>query len=240
MKKLILLFTIVLLSNSNTAFAHYLWLETSAKGNLNESQEVQVFFGEYAYGVVEEAQGEAFKGVRDFKLWLVDPSGKKHLLKTTAKADHYSAEFTPKVDGVYLVYLENQNIDVLDYTQYDFGIFKPVYKTFKQVNVNSEESVNPALFTEGLVIKELQNDSNEVKLQVLYNGSPLNKAEATVSMLDLWTKKITTDENGIISYAKPFNTKYIVEVTHNEKTPGAFKGVDYEFIWHCATYTSLP
>lgn len=240
MKKIILLLAIAFLGGSNSAFAHYLWVETSAKGNLNEPQEVRVYYGEYAYGVVEEVAGDAFKGVSDFKLWLVDPAGKKHALETKAGTDHYSAEFTPTQDGVYLVYLENQNIEVLDYTEYDFGIFKPVYKTFKQVNVNAEQTADSSKFTEGLVINQIENTADSVKLQVLYNGAPLEKAEATISMLDLWTKKVTTDENGMISYTKPFETKYIVEVTHNENTPGSYNDVDYQFIWHCATYTSLP
>lgn len=239
MKKILFLFTIVLLSTSTSAFAHYLWLETHAKGTLNEPQEVRVYFGEYTYGVVEEVSGDAFKGVNDFKLWLVDPSGKKQILETKAGSDHYAASFTPDSDGVYLVYLENQNIDVLDYTEYDFGIFKPEYKAFKQVQVNATTSLNPAMVTKGLVINQLLDDDNEVKLQVLYNGNPLKDAEATLSMQDLWTKKLKTNEEGILEFKKPFKTKYILEVTHNEDKPGVFKDADYQFIWHCATFTSL-
>ena len=78
-----------------------------------------------------------------------------------------------------------------------------------------------------------------VKLQVFYKGKPLTEAEATLSMLDLWTKKLTTDQSGYLSFKKPFDTKYILEITHNEQVPGKFKGNAYEFIWHCATYCNF-
>ena len=130
MKTLKILGLFILLLLAKPAFAHYLWIETAATGKQNQKQEVRVYFGEYTYGVIEEVAGDAFKGVSDFKLWLVDPSGKKMQLNTTAKKDHYAAAFTPTKPGAYLVYLENRNIDVLDYTEYDFGIFKPIFRIF--------------------------------------------------------------------------------------------------------------
>ena len=239
MKTLKILGLFILLLLAKPALAHYLWIETAATGKQNQKQEVRVYFGEYTYGVIEEVAGDAFKGVSDFKLWLVDPSGKKMQLNTTAKEDHFAAAFTPTKPGAYLVYLENRNIDVLDYTEYDFGIFKPEYQAFQQVLVNTKTPVEVKKYTEGLVIKEVSNTADAVKLQVFYKGKPLTEAEATLSMLDLWTKKLTTDQSGLLNFKKPFDTKYILEVTHNEQVPGKFKGDAYEFIWHCATYCNF-
>ena len=229
----------VLLFLSKSAFAHYLWIETAATGKQNQKQEVRVYFGEYAYGVIEEVNGDAFKGVSDFKLWLVDPSGKKIQLNTAAKDDHFAAAFTPTKQGAYLVFVENRTIDVLDYTEYDFGIFKPEYQAFQQIKVETEKPLAVEKFSEGLLIKEIANTAEAVKLQVFYKGKPLVAGEATLSMNDLWTKKLTTDKDGYLNFKKPFETKYILEVTHNEKVPGKFKGVAYEFVWHCATFCSL-
>ena len=160
-------------------------------------------------------------------------------MNTTAKKDHFAAGFTPTEKGAYLVYLENRNINVLDYTEYDFGIFKPEYQSFKQVLVGTETPVEVKKYTEGLIIKEVSNTADAVKLQVFYKGKPLAEGEGTLSMKDLWTKKVTTDKQGYLNFDKPFDTKYILEITHNEKVPGKFKGDAYEFIWHCATYCNL-
>lgn len=224
---------------SKSTFAHYLWIETNPTGAQNQKQEVKVYFGEYAYGVVEEVAGEAFAGVADFTLWLVTPSGEKTALKASAHKDYYSAEFTPKEQGGYLVFLENRNIDVLDYTEYDFGIFKPEYQAFQQILVDTEAPVEVEKYSEGLLIKEISNTAEAVQLQVFYKGAPLAEGEATLSMKDLWTKKLTTDKDGYLSFNKPFDTKYILEITHNEEVPGKFKDTDYEFIWHCATFCNL-
>jgi len=224
---------------SKSTFAHYLWIETNPTGAQNQKQEVKVYFGEYAYGVIEEVAGEAFAGVDDFTLWLVAPSGEKTALKTTAHENYYAAEFIPKEKGGYLVFLENRDIDVLDYTEYDFGIFKPEYQAFQQILVDTEAPVAVEKYSEGLLIKEISNTAEAVKLQVFYKGAPLAEGEATLSMKDLWTKKLTTDKDGYLSFNKPFETKYILEITYNEEVPGKFKDIDYEFIWHCATFCSL-
>jgi len=234
MKKFIatlLLITLPILSAS----AHYLWIETNGTGTLGQAQEVRVHYGEYTYGVIEKVEGEAFPSVSKFTLWVIAPDGTKTALKTTAKEDHYLASFTPSQDGVYTIALNNNEIDVIDYTQYDFGIFKTHYHSTAKVQVVTDGdtiTVNP----EGIVVKQLKNDGEEIKLQVLYKGEPIAENELKVYVPDLWSKTLYTDDNGEVSFALPWDSKYIVETTTKEEIPGSYNGVDYEFIWHCATY----
>ncbi|MEQ5789690.1 DUF4198 domain-containing protein [Muricauda sp. NFXS6] len=234
MKKLIatlLLITLPVLSVS----AHYLWIETNGNGTLGQAQEVRVHYGEYTYGVIEKVEGEAFPAVSKFTLWVIAPDGTKTELNTKAKEDHYLASFTPSQNGVYTIALNNNEIDVIDYTQYDFGIFKTHYHSTAKVLVGTDgdtKTANP----EGIVVKQLENDGEEIKLQVVYKGEPLAKNELKVYVSDLWSKTLYTDDNGEVSFALPWDTKYIVETTTKEEVPGAYNGDDYEFIWHCATY----
>nr|WP_321411332.1 DUF4198 domain-containing protein [uncultured Allomuricauda sp.] len=222
-----------------TAQAHYLWIETNGTGKLGQAQEVRVHYGEYTYGVIEKVEGEAFPAVSKFTLWAIAPDGTKTPLTTEAKEDHYLASFTPSQNGVYTIALNNSEIDVIDYTQYDFGIFKTHYHSTAKVQVGSDgdtKTANP----DGIAVKQLENDGEEIKLQVLYKGEPIPKNEFKVYVADLWSKTLYTDDNGEVSFALPWNTKYIVETTTKEEIPGTYNGEDYEFIWHCATYCITP
>ena len=234
MKTKFILFLTCLLGTL-TAQAHYLWIETNTNGKLGQSQEVRVHYGEYTYGVIEKVEGEAFPAVSKFTLWVISPDGSKTELKTEPKEDHYLASFTPSQNGVYTIALNNNEIDVIDYTQYDFGIFKTHYHSTAKVKVGTDgdtKAENP----EGIVVKQLENDGKEIKLQVLYKGEPIPKNELKVYVADLWSKTLYTDDNGEVSFALPWDTKYIVETTTKEEIPGTYNGEEYEFIWHCATY----
>lgn len=221
---------------SSPIFAHYLWIETSGIGSLETQHEVKVYFGEYPYGVIEKVDGENFPNVSNFKLWLIAPDGSRISLKTSPKDDHYSTLFTPNQEGVYTVILNNNEIDVIDYTQYDFGIFKTHYHSTAKVQVGKKISDIASKNPEGLVIKQLDSGKEETRLQVLYKNQPLSKNEFKIYVSDLWSKTLETDENGIVGLSLPWKTKYTMETTFKEEVPGSYKGEAYEFIWHCATY----
>ncbi|MBL3658452.1 DUF4198 domain-containing protein [Fulvivirga sediminis] len=234
---LILLF---LLLTSKATFAHYLWIETSETGKKGEEQTIKVHYGEYTYGVVEDPNGENFAAVKDFELWVIAPSGKKQPIKTTIKKNAFVGSFTPKENGVYTVALNNKEIDVIDYTQYDFGIFRTHYHSTAKVIVGSEVKSSATTNDSGLTIVNASTEkakaNAEVSLQVLYKGEPVSEQEVDIYIADLWSKKLTTNEKGIVTFKLPWATKYTVETTRKEETPGTYKGKDYEFIWHCATY----
>jgi uncharacterized GH25 family protein len=234
MKKSILTFAILLFV-SVQSFAHYLWIEANPKGEKDKKQEVRVYFGEYTFGVIEKVDGEAFPKVKDFTVWLVDAKGVKSRLLVSAKEDHYVGYFTPKVDGIYTVVLNNNTIEVIDYTQYDFGIFKTHYNSIAKVTIGNAIGETVAGNPAGITVKDVSKNNEEVILQVLYKNKPLPKNDFKVYMADLWTKTLETDENGYVSFKKPWNTKYIIETTFEERVPGIYKGEAYDFIWHCAT-----
>lgn len=233
MKKLSLILLFLLCYTSS--FAHYLWIETNPTGKLNKEQEVKIHYGEYTYGVIEKTDDDPFKSVTEFEVWVINPDGTSTQLKLDKKADHYLGHFTPTKEGTFTVQLKNDNIDVIDYTEYDFGIFKTYYQSFAKVNVGNTTKASE-ITEEGLSIKELPTKNDEKILQVYYHGKPVSEQEVKIYVSDLWSKTLSTDVEGKISFKLPWNTKYTVETTKNENVPGTYKGEDYEFIWHCATY----
>ena len=230
------IFFFICLFGAVSTQAHYLWIETNDNGTLGQKHEVRVHYGEYTYGVIEKVAGEAFPGVSKFTLWIIAPDGTKTELSTEAKEDHYLARFTPSQNGVYTIALNNNEIDVIDYTQYDFGIFKTHYHSTAKVQVGANNDDTTTANPKGIVVKQLKSDDEEIKLQVLYKGEPIAKNELKVYVSDLWSKTLYTDDNGEVSFTLPWDTKYIVETTTKEEIPGTYNGDDYEFIWHCATY----
>ncbi|QTE22610.1 DUF4198 domain-containing protein [Polaribacter cellanae] len=238
MKKNII--SLVLFLATTPLFAHYIWIETAPVGKQHTEHFIKVRFGEYTYGVLEKTDGDAFKSVSKFTLWVMSPSGKKTPLKVSAKEDFYAASFIPTEDGTYTIALDNKNIKVLDYTKYDYGIFKGQYHAKAKVVVGNTLSNFNKTNTTGIEIIDLtdQEFSKEstVLLQVLFNGEPLKENELSVFVADLWSKKLKTDKEGKVTFKLPWETKYIVETIFEEKVPGTFKGLDYDFIWHCATY----
>ena len=227
---------IVILLTVGHSFAHYLWIETNSKGKVGQEHEIRVYFGEYTYGVTEKVEGEAYSKVKEFTLWVINASGKKTKLKFEPKDPYYAASFTPKTEGTYTIMLNNDNIDVIDYSKYDFGIFKTHYHAVAKVQVGEKLNETVADNQAGITVKNVPAEAGEIKLQVIYKNEVLPKNEVNVFVADQWSKTLETDENGYVSFNLPWPTKYIVEVTKKEEVPGNYKGVDYEFIWHCVTH----
>ena len=238
MKKTLTTIAIALFTGT-WGFAHYIWIETPGTGTLGNQQEIKVFFGEYTYGVLEETNGDAYKKVADFQLWIIAPNGTKVALQPRADASYYVAHFTPSMEGTYTVVLDNNTIDVIDYTQYDYGIFRPHYHATARIQVGNKIADTSIKNPEGLAIKQLGSSEKDIRLQVFYKGRPLAKNELKVYVSDLWSKTLETDNEGVVHFSLPWKTTYTMETTFREKVPGIYKGEDYEFIWHCATYTIL-
>ncbi|MFD0992912.1 DUF4198 domain-containing protein [Tenacibaculum geojense] len=238
MKKNVLIILLTLLI-SNKMTAHYLWIETNNNGKLNEKQTIKVHYGEYTYGVIEKVNEDAFKKVKNFTLWIIDPSGNKQKLTTKALENYYEASYIPKLKGNYTVFLNNNKIDVIDYTQYDFGIFKTHYHSTANFNVGGVDNENKTFNENGIVVKRISSSSDKIKLQVLYKNKPLVGNELKIFVSDLWSKTLETDKDGMVLFSLPWKTKYIIETTKKEEVPGNYNGKDYQFIWHCATYSII-
>jgi len=230
-------FVLLLLLVSAQSFAHFMWIETGPSGQLNKKQEVKVYFGEYTYGVYEEVKGDAFKKMQYFDVWVTSPAGIKTKLQMQPGDNYYSGWFTPQSKGTHTIVLNNNKIDVIDYTQYDFGIFKTHYHSVARVQVGGDTTATAASNDEGLTIVDVSGKpAGDTSLKILFKGQPAKETEVTIFVADQWSKKMVTDENGIVKFAMPWKTKYVIEATKKEEVPGTYSGKEYQFIWHCATY----
>ena len=241
MKKSILL--LLLLFVTANSFAHFMWVETSPVGKINNKQEVRVYFGEYTYGEIENAGEEAFNKVKNFDVWIISPTGEKTKLQMTPAIRFYAGSFEPKTNGTYTVLLNNNSIDVIDYTQYNFGIFKTHYQATAKVEVGSKATeaftLSPDSFTIVDITKKVHVVNGEASFRIFYKGMPIKDQEVTVFITDQWSKKVYTDKDGIIKFRLPWGVKYIMEITKKEEVPGNYNGKEYQFIWHCETYSIL-
>lgn len=228
---------VILLSGVARVSAHYLWVQTDPFGELGKEQEVRIYFGEYTYGLKEKVTGEAFVAVKDFTLWVVDDSGKRTELQFVPREDYYLATFTPYKEGTYTIILNNDQIGVIDYSAYDFGIFKTHYHSVAKIQVGEKTGQSATGNPTGLTISNVSQNQDSLRLRVFYKNEILPKHEVTIFVADQWSRSLETDDDGYIDIALPWkDTNYIVEITRKEETPGTFRHKPYEFIWHCVTH----
>ena len=235
MKKIITLTLLFFLFSTKSIWAHALWIETKPTGAIGTEQLIKIYYGEYSYNVIEAIDSDAFNKVNNYTIWLISPDGKKESLKPKAHGSFYQVSYTPTQNGVYTIELNNNQIDVIDYTQYDFGIFKTHYHSTTMFTVGTNPSETKASNPKGLVIQNLPTSSDSLKIRIEYKGEILKNGEVTISIADQWSKKVYTNENGETLLHLPWAVKYFIEVTKKEEVPGNYKGDDYSFIWHCAT-----
>lgn len=240
MKKIILVL-LSLVSFNYGALSHALWLEANPQGQVGQPHEVKVYFGEFSAGVLESVSGDSFEFVKRFKVWVIDPKGRKSTIKVTPSENFYLASFTPKQRGTYTILLNNDEIEVMDYSEYNYGIFKTHYHSVAKVVVGEVNSQTISSNQNGITLVDLSTSkptmNGEVNLQVIYKGTPLADTEVTVFVADGWAKTLTTDEKGKIALQLPWAVQYFVEVSKKEEVPGKYKGTPYEFVYHCATYS---
>lgn len=233
-------FSIVFLFRVLSAHAHYLWIETNPTSKIGKAQEVRVYFGEYTWDLRETPGGERFEPMKAFRVWVVSPSGKKTDLAFKQANNCYTSAFIPEEKGTYTLLLNNDEIEVIDYTEYDFGIFKTHYHSVAKVTVGDVLNETVAENPNGLSLVDLSTQpfgaGKELTFKVLYKGEPLVKGELDIYVADQWSKKLYTDENGMVTLTLPWATKYVIEASKKEEVPGEYNGKPYQFIYHCVTY----
>ncbi|NML38688.1 hypothetical protein HHL17_15880 [Chitinophaga sp. G-6-1-13] len=229
MKKL--LFSALLCCCMATAFGHALWIETIVNGKKGQAQEVKVFLGEYAENERDSTQNW-FSNMRDFKLYLIDPSGKKQQLECTPAGNHFKATFTPQTDGAYVLYIDHTVQEV-----YSGSKIRYYAQGIVQVNhakgLDNLKQNDFVLLTGGAAPKKINVPE---KVSLLHKTkTTLPKAELVVQSPDGWTKKVKSTQDAF-SYVPVWNGRYLLEGTFTEDEKGDHEGKPYERVWHCVTY----
>ncbi len=222
--------SIALLFLSINSFAHAIWIETKANGKKGQSQEVNIYFGEYADNE-RDSVATWFSNLRDVKLLLVLPDGTKQPLNLEAAVNHYTSSFTPTKDGVYALSIVHTVADV-------YGNAKIEYYASASVSVNSDD-LSPLKGATLLAIQPKRIDARvhqPVSLAVFNNAVFLPKAKVVIASPDGWTKTIYADDTGTITFTPVTTGRYMIEAIRSDKTPGTHGGKPYNAVTHLVTY----
>ncbi|MES2627571.1 MAG: DUF4198 domain-containing protein [Bacteroidota bacterium] len=215
--------------------AHALWIETSQAGKQGVAQEIRVYYGEYAAGELEEVS-KWYSDVASFSLWLVTPSGQKTQLKTTSKDNHHQATFVPFEKGQYIVTVVHQAKDLGGSTKYEFS-------SNAVVTIESPTlQIDPKAIPNGIVISAKESKTHELNQPVVVlahlNGIPMANQNVSIMSPEGWSKEYKTNEQGELTFTPIWKGRYVIEVSHTDKTPGEHNGQPYKATWQGAT-TSL-
>lgn len=231
MKKVLYLF-VFFISCLVSAEAHTLWIETANTGVKGKPQEVKIYYGEYAEQSPEKP-GEWYSDVKEFTLWLIGPDQQAVKLPCTQADNHFMATFTPETEGVYTLAVSHSAKDLGGTTKYQFNAGAVV--TVGKAVVPASPAFNNnelRIFAEpGKTAKV----NKPLSLKGIFKDQPSGKLHVVVFSPSGWSRKISTDENGVAAFVPLWPGRYMIEASKSEKEEGAHHGKDYKAVWRCAT-----
>lgn len=226
-----LLLALLLTLGTSQLFAHALWIETAASGKAGQAQEVKVYYGEYASNEREETE-KWYSDVKEFTLWLTAPGKEKIKLTTTPGANFYSSKFTPEGDGHYVLTVSHEAKELGGTTKYEF--LSTAIVTVGKPGLVDHAAIPASLKLYTTEAKTYKTNT-PVQIKATANGKPLAKTAVSVFSPEGWTKEVTTDENGLITFSPIWPGRYVLEVSAKEKTEGTHHGKAYTAAWQGAT-----
>lgn len=222
------LFTLLLTFLSvQLASAHALWIETNSTGVKNVKQEVRIFYGEYASQEIEPLD-KWYSDVKDFKLILTTPSNKQIEVQKMLTGDHFTAEFTPIENGIYVLSIYHAGKDLSKTNLYAFSSLAFIQvsgNTLPAITNNFYVKVNPNKYEVG----------NTVEAIVIKAGKPLANAEVLVMSQEGWSKSFKTDPQGKISFTALWKGNYVIEASFGENKEGDWNGKPFTYAWEGTT-----
>ncbi|MBN9386115.1 MAG: DUF4198 domain-containing protein [Chitinophagaceae bacterium] len=239
--KRIALFSLVILSTILQSKADSLWIEADATGQMGKPQIIKVIFGSYNQYRLQKV-GEEFQEVKDFTCWIISPTGKYISLQFFPKDTSFEASFTPEEKGIYVVLLENKQRKVEDWSKSTtkIGITKQHYYARTTIQVGNVSSIAPDALTDLTIVKDPSYKSGpDVTLQVLLHGKPVPNATLFMRHPEMQEQKLTTDQDGRVSFHAPRPGRYFSLVTLKFETPGTYRGVHYDVFREKSTLTMI-
>ena len=239
--KYLTLITLFILMIAGKAKADSLWIEADAQGQIGKAQTIKVIFGSYNQYRLQKVTGE-FQEVKDFTCWIISPSGKHISLQFTPKETDYQASFIPAEKGTYIVLLENKQRKVEDWSNSatKIGVAKQHYYARTTIQIGQEQTMAKETLTDLTIVEDGKNQADSaVNLLVLLHGKPVPNATLFMRHPEMPEQKLTTDQNGKVSFHAPKPGRYFALVTLKFETPGTYRGVHYDVFREKATLTKV-
>lgn len=230
----IILFALFFL-NAGNLLAHALWIETYGPAQKGVKQTVKVFWGEFEENEHDPVD-KWFSDIRDFKLFVTGPDGKKAPLATVQQADHFLAEFTPEEEGVYLFTISHDARDL-------GGTTKLQYNSVAVIKIGKSAKGNEAGFnTDQLRIWSDAATSYKlnrpVSLDIFQKGIQAEKVHVSVFSPSGWKKDFQTDANGNVTFSPLWPGRYQAEASsYSGEEAGEHNGKAHKAVRRTATYT---
>lgn len=225
------LFILLLLIVTGNAFAHALWIETSASGKVGQTQEIVIYYGEYAENE-RDSVAHWFSDIKEVKIWLISPDNKKTQLVTTVDATRLTADFTPVVSGNYTILADHPVKDVPRTTLYEFIASATVIVG----NATTLNSIIQNTNSLSLAAISSYKVNQSVTVQALFKNIASKDVTFSVVSPTGWSKSFKADTNGNLTFTPIWPGVYYVEAFYTEKTSGEQNGKTYDSIWRGATY----
>jgi len=224
---------------SYCGFAHYIWIESPNISKVGKEIKVKILYGEYNEGR-QEVKGGRLEELDGIVFWAIGPNGEKEELEVHMETKYYQVKFTPTKKGRYTFIATNNVREVVDWSNHNIGVVRPVYYASTQINVSnisSKNSINTALYPELTMIPQSSKDKSKPQFKLLFNNKPLANAKISVHAPKEWSKDYETDSNGFFTFDSLCNGQYVIECIYKEEKTGVYKGKKYEASRHRATFT---
>lgn len=204
MKKTLLL--LPLLMGLGAAQAHQIWVEQAA------GERAVVRFGEFGENLREASPGllDKFGQVKGI---LLNGKGETPVDATKGK-DGYALPFSAAAG-------ESIIADDAAYPLYSFK------QGEKQVTNWYRPSARLATGVAALppkLVLDLVPAGETGKFKVFFKGQALPKAKVALVTQSGWAKEAHSDAEGLVSFDLPWKGQYVLEVAHNDRTPGERPG----------------
>ena len=228
LKKSILSIFSLLVLGLSSVFAHAIWIETASSGQKGQTQEIKIYFGEFATDDISSAS-DWFSDLSQFELKWVKPDGSSTVIPHKANGNHFLASFTPESEGANKLVLQKTASDIsygyrLDYmASAKVQIGEEALQANRQLPVAIEATTKNGSVGKALLLKH----EKDISLQ--------GEQEITVVSPNSWTKRLYPDEKGQISFTPLWPGKYLIETTVTDKNKGELNGKPYDVQFSCHT-----
>ncbi|WP_152425063.1 hypothetical protein [Nafulsella turpanensis] len=199
-----------------------------------KKQEVRIYYSEFKDRTFEKV-ADWYSDVADFKLWLVQPNGKRVQLPTQAQEDHFTASFVPEQAGSYRLEIGHTAGDPGEGTAYQFNAFAQAWAgeplEAKRLPVGAAQ---PEL----VLAEELQLTAKPATkvFRSYFKGEPVGGISATLFLPSGKTETITSNAEGLLEVELKEKGIYFLEATtYHESEAGRTKKAPYQSVWRCAT-----
>ena len=228
-KSFLFLFSLLVMGLS-TSFGHAIWIETASHGKADESQDIKVYFGEFATEDISQVS-EWFSDLSAFELLWVKPDGTTEVLPVSANGNHFISSFTPKGEGLHRVLLQ-KTASELSYG-YKLSYMAAAHVKVGETGENKSKDVLPV----ALKMTTLKGKVGQAfSLQHIKDAALKGEEEITVVSPNSWTKRLYADDEGNLQFTPLWPGKYLIETTVTDKNKGAFNGKPYEVAFNCHTF----